>query len=123
MALSALISASSSLVAPARCPPSTCDWITHRRTDSLPTPAWLLGDLGACRAAGEAALLGIEQPSPWDGVTYTWLGASPFWLGHEKEGQAALREAVERCRTVRFPAGMDRQPQPAESHPLSAGRP
>ena len=64
--------------------------------------SWLLGDLGACRAAGEAALLGREQASPWDGVTYTWLGASLFWLGHEREGQAALREAAERCRAASF---------------------
>ena len=64
--------------------------------------AWLLGDLTACRAAGEAAILGAEERSPWDAVTYTWLGASLFWLGHEKEGQAALREAVERCRTASF---------------------
>ena len=64
--------------------------------------SWLLGDLGACRAAGEAALLDAAEASPWDGVTYTWLGASLFWLGHEEEGQAALREAVERCRAASF---------------------
>ena len=64
--------------------------------------SWLLGDLGACRAAGEAALLSAEEASPWDGVTYTWLGASLFWLGHEKDGQAALREAVDRCRAASF---------------------
>ena len=64
--------------------------------------AWLLGDLTACRAAGEAAILGAKERSPWDAVTYTWLGASLFWLGHEQEGQAALREAVERCRSASF---------------------
>ena len=48
--------------------------------------AWLLGDLGACRAAGEAALRGADEPSPWDGVTYTWLGASLFWLGQRTGG-------------------------------------
>ena len=64
--------------------------------------SWLLGDLTACRAAGEAAILGARERSPWDGVTYTWLGASLFWHGHDKEGQAALREAVERCRAASF---------------------
>ena len=63
---------------------------------------WLLGDLGACRAAGEAALRGAAEASPWDGVTYTWLGASLFWLGHHNDGQAALREAVDRCRSASF---------------------
>ena len=62
---------------------------------SEPCTAWLLGDLGACRAAGEAAIDRATEPSPWDGVTYTWLGASQFWLGHPEEGVAALREAIE----------------------------
>ena len=64
--------------------------------------SWQLGDLRACRAAGEAALLDADEESPWDGVTYTWLGASLFWLGQAKEGQAALREAVDRCRAASF---------------------
>jgi LuxR family transcriptional regulator, maltose regulon positive regulatory protein len=64
--------------------------------------SWQLGDLGACRAAGDAALLDADEESPWDGVTYTWLGASLFWLGRAKEGQATLREAVERCRAASF---------------------
>lgn len=64
--------------------------------------AWLLGDLGACQTAGEAALLSAEDTTPWDGVTYTWLGAARFWLGHAKEGQAALREAVRRSRAAKF---------------------
>src|SRR5699024_5757755 len=38
LALSSLISASSSLVRPSRSPASTSAWRTHRRTDSLPTP-------------------------------------------------------------------------------------
>jgi LuxR family transcriptional regulator, maltose regulon positive regulatory protein len=64
--------------------------------------SWLLGDLGACRAAGEAALLGAAEPSPWDGVTYTWLGASLFWLGCREEGLGALRKALKRCRAASF---------------------
>jgi len=64
--------------------------------------AWLLGDLGACRAAGEAAILGAQESSPWDGVTYTWLGASLFWLGRREEGLAALEEGLKRCRTASF---------------------
>jgi LuxR family maltose regulon positive regulatory protein len=64
--------------------------------------AWLLGDLGACRAAGEAAILGAQEPSPWDGVTYTWLGASLFWLGLQEEGLAALQEGLKRCQAASF---------------------
>jgi LuxR family transcriptional regulator, maltose regulon positive regulatory protein len=63
---------------------------------------WLLGDLGASRAAGEAAILGADERSRWDAVTYTWLGASQFWLGHPEEGLAALREALARCRAASF---------------------
>jgi LuxR family maltose regulon positive regulatory protein len=63
---------------------------------------WLLGDLGACRAAGQAALLGAGEPSPWDGVTYTWLGASQFWLGQPEEGLATLQEALKHCQAARF---------------------
>ena len=73
-----------------------------RRTASAPcTPG--------CSATSEPAEQLVKphssvrrNASPWDGVTYTWLGASLFWLGHEKEGQAALREAVERCRAASF---------------------
>ena len=64
--------------------------------------AWLLGDLGACREAGEAAIRGVQEPSPWDGVTYTWLGASLFWLGHREEGLAALQEGLKCCQTASF---------------------
>jgi LuxR family maltose regulon positive regulatory protein len=64
--------------------------------------SWLLGDLAACRAAGEAAIGRAEQPSPWDGVTYTWLGASQFWLGYPEEGLATLQEGLRRCRAARF---------------------
>ncbi len=39
LALSSLIWASPSLVAPCRWPPSTWVWSTQRRTDSLPTPS------------------------------------------------------------------------------------
>jgi LuxR family maltose regulon positive regulatory protein len=64
--------------------------------------AWLLGDLGACRAAGEAAVLGAQEPSPWDGVIYTWLGASLFWLGLREEGLAALQDGLKRCQRASF---------------------
>jgi ATP/maltotriose-dependent transcriptional regulator MalT len=59
--------------------------------------AWLLGDLGACRAAGHVAVDGADEPSPWDAVTYTWFGASQFWLGERTEGLATLHEALKRC--------------------------
>lgn len=39
-AFNALISPSSSLVVPGRCPPSTWACTTQRRTDSFPTPSW-----------------------------------------------------------------------------------
>jgi LuxR family maltose regulon positive regulatory protein len=64
--------------------------------------SWLRGDLGACRAAGEAALRGAGAPSPWDAVTYTWLGAARLWRGDRAEGMAALREALQRCEAARF---------------------
>jgi LuxR family maltose regulon positive regulatory protein len=64
--------------------------------------AWLLGDLGGCRSAGETAIRRATEPSPWDGVTYTWLGASQFWLGHPEEGIAALQEGLKRSRAARF---------------------
>jgi LuxR family maltose regulon positive regulatory protein len=64
--------------------------------------SWLLGDLGACRAAGEAALRHTGEPSPWDGVTGTWLGAAQFWLGHPEEGLATMREALQRCQAASF---------------------
>ena len=64
--------------------------------------SWLLGDLGACRAAGEAAILDAPVPSPWDGVIYTWFGASLFWLGLREEGLAALQEGLKRCQTASF---------------------
>jgi LuxR family maltose regulon positive regulatory protein len=63
---------------------------------------WLLGDLGACRAAGQAALRNAGEPSPWDAVTYTWLGASQFWLGQPAEGLATLEEGLGHCQKARF---------------------
>ena len=63
--------------------------------------AWLLGDLGACRTAGETAIRRAPEPSPWDGVTYAWLGASQFWLGHPEEGVAALQEGLRRSQAAR----------------------
>jgi LuxR family maltose regulon positive regulatory protein len=62
----------------------------------------LLGDLEACRVAGEAAIRRASEPSPWDGVTYTWLGASQFWLGHPEEGVAALQEGLKRSQAAGF---------------------
>ena len=65
--------------------------------------SWLLGDLGACRAAGEAATPrrdGARRPgtvSPTPGSVRPCSGSAI-----EKEGQAALREAVERCRAASF---------------------
>ena len=101
--------------------------------------SWLLGDLGACRAAGEAALLGADEPSPWDGVTYTWLGASQFWLGHPARGSCnaagrpgalpggTLPSAVDclpRCAQPAFTTcraiTMRRGPGPSEALALSA---
>ena len=64
--------------------------------------SWLLGDLGACRAAGEAAIVHAEESSPWDGVTYTWLGAAQFWLGNSEEGVSAPREGLERSKAAGF---------------------
>ena len=64
--------------------------------------AWLLGDLGACRTAGETAIHRATEPSPWDGVTYAWLGASQFWLGHPEEGVAALQEGLRRSQAAQF---------------------
>ena len=63
---------------------------------------WLLGDLGACRTAGEAAIGRASEPSPWDGVTYTWLGASTFWLGYPEEGVAVLQEGLKRSQAADF---------------------
>jgi tetratricopeptide (TPR) repeat protein len=62
----------------------------------------LLGDLGACRAAGKTAIRHATEPSRWDGVTYTWLGAFQFWLGQPQEGVAALQEGLRRSQTARF---------------------
>jgi LuxR family maltose regulon positive regulatory protein len=64
--------------------------------------SWVLGDLGACRAAGETAIGRATEPSRWDGVTYAWLGASQFWLGHAQEGVAALQEGLRRSRAAGF---------------------
>jgi LuxR family maltose regulon positive regulatory protein len=64
--------------------------------------AWLLGDLEACRTAGETAIRRALEPSQWDGVTYTWLGASRFWLGHPEEGIAALQEGLRRSQAAGF---------------------
>ena len=83
--------------------------------------AWQLGDLGACRTAGEAAILGATESSPWDGVTYTWLGASQFWLGDHEKGEAALQEGLEALPGRQLPAAVDRLPQHAQPHPPSAG--
>ena len=65
--------------------------------------SWLLGDLGACRAAGEAAT------SPRGRAVA--LGRCHLHLARclpvlartpDKEGQAALREALKRCRAASF---------------------
>ncbi len=45
--------------------------------------AWLTGDLTACRASALNAIERGDGPSPWDAFTYTWLGASTFWLGQQ----------------------------------------
>ena len=111
-------------------PPGPGRWPVLRRVhsgaaaaDCLRTVhAWLLGDLGACRAAGEAAICRATEPSPWDGVTYTWLGASQFWLGQRKEGLAALQEGLS-CRGGQFLSALDRLPRHARPHPPPAGRP
>jgi LuxR family maltose regulon positive regulatory protein len=64
--------------------------------------AWLLGDLVACRDAGETAIRRATEPSRWDGVTYAWLGASQFWLGQPQKGIAALQEGLKRSQAARF---------------------
>jgi LuxR family transcriptional regulator, maltose regulon positive regulatory protein len=64
--------------------------------------SWLLGDLEACRTAGEAALRGADESSPWGAVTCTWLGASQFWLGHREQGLATLHEGLRRSEATQF---------------------
>ena len=63
-------------------------------TGSPPEPAavarlssvtsWLTGDLGACRRAAVTAVSDTGEPTAWDPLAYTWLGASTYWLGSSK---------------------------------------
>ena len=66
---------------------------------------WLIGDLRSCRDSALSAIDRSAEPSPWDAVTCTWLGASTFWLGERDEGIDRLEAALELCRSARFPAG------------------
>ncbi len=69
--------------------------------------AWLTGDLTGCRASALNAIQRGDGPSPWDAFTYTWLGASTFWLGNSAEGIAHLETALELCRTTPVPVRED----------------
>jgi len=66
LALSDLISASSSVVGPWRRPPSTSAWIAQRRTDSLPTPS--------CLATTAAAAVSEEYSPRWSWTSGTDSG-------------------------------------------------
>jgi LuxR family transcriptional regulator, maltose regulon positive regulatory protein len=63
---------------------------------------WLIGDLGGCREAARRAAKSIDGPSPWDAVTFTWLGSSTYWLGESEAGISALEEGLERGRAAAF---------------------
>src|SRR5215207_1527642 len=75
LALSALISASSSLVAPWRCPPSIWAWIIQRRTDPFPTPT--------CLATASAAAVSEGYSDRWSVTSRTApdLTSSSIFLG------------------------------------------
>jgi hypothetical protein len=62
LAFSALISASSWLVAACLWPPSTWAWTTQRRTDSLPTPSCLATRRGRSRHRRLLTEVVIDQP-------------------------------------------------------------
>ena len=64
---------------------------------------WLTGDLGACRASALTATDAASGASPWDPVTYTWLGAATYWLGDSDGGLERLGVALERCRSATVP--------------------
>ncbi len=58
----ASVTASSSLVAPARWPPSTWDWITQRRTGSFRTPSCSATTAAAAVSEAYPPLVFVDQP-------------------------------------------------------------
>jgi LuxR family maltose regulon positive regulatory protein len=65
--------------------------------------SWLTGDLVACRESALGASEAGGEPSPWDAVTYSWLGASTYWLGDSEAGIGLLEAGLERSRLANFP--------------------
>ncbi len=77
--------------------------------------SWLTGDLGACRRAAMTTVSDTGEPTAWDPLSYTWLGASTYWLGSSKEeGVERLEVALERLRAAGTLVG--------ETEALSAGQ-
>jgi len=75
----ALISTSSSVVAPCRWPPSTWAWITQRRTDSLPTPSCLATAAAAAVSEGYSPTWSVTRrtaPSTLHRSSWAWCSSS-----------------------------------------------